>query len=54
MKRFDKSNKQCYKCQRFRHFAKECNTNKKESQRDETKVATQEFDEENTLLVMIT
>ncbi|XP_050878162.1 uncharacterized protein LOC127081981 [Lathyrus oleraceus] len=53
-KRFDKSKKQCYKCQRFSYFAKECNENKKESQEDEAKVARQDFDKENTLLVMIT
>lgn len=53
-KRFDKSKEQRYKCQRFSHFAKECNANKKESQRDEAKVSRREFDKENTLLVMIT
>lgn len=52
-KRFEKSKAQCYKCQWFGHFAKECNGNKKESQGDETKVVRKEFDEENTLLVMI-
>lgn len=53
-KRFDKSNKQCFKCQRFDRFARECNENKKELQGDEAKFARQEFYEENTLLVMIT
>lgn len=53
-KRFDKSKKQCSRRQRFGHFEKECNENKKEPQGDEAKVERQEFDEENTLLVMIT
>ncbi|XP_050908651.1 uncharacterized protein LOC127122343 [Lathyrus oleraceus] len=38
----------------FDRFARECNINKKEPQGDEAKVAIQEFDEENTLLIMIT
>lgn len=53
-KRFDKSKERCCNCQRFGHFAKECNANKKKPQGDEAKVARQEFDEENILLVMIT
>lgn len=52
-KRFDKSKEQCYKCQWFNHFAKECNANKKESQEDEAKVEKDEFDEDITLLFMI-
>lgn len=42
-KRFNKSKEKCCKCQRFDHFAKECNANKKESQAGEVKVARQEF-----------
>ncbi|XP_050890122.1 uncharacterized protein LOC127095484 [Lathyrus oleraceus] len=53
-KRFDKSNEYCFKYKRFNHFAKDCNANKKDPQGDEAKVARQEFDKENTLLVMIT
>lgn len=53
-KRIDKSNMQCFICQRFSHFAREWNANKKEPQWDEAKVARQEFDKENSFLVMIT
>ncbi|XP_050914845.1 uncharacterized protein LOC127129761 [Lathyrus oleraceus] len=53
-KRLDKSNEQWFRCQRFSHFAKEFNANKKEPQGDETKVARQEFNEKNTFLLMIT
>ncbi|XP_050910027.1 uncharacterized protein LOC127123893 [Lathyrus oleraceus] len=41
-KRFYKSKEQCYKCQCFGHFSKECNANKKESQVDEDKVHEKE------------
>lgn len=37
-KRFDRSKKQCFKCQRFGHFVRVCNVNKKEPQGDEAKV----------------
>lgn len=53
-KRFDKSKKQCFKCQRFDHFVRECNVNKNEPQGNNAKVERQDFDKENTLLVMIT
>lgn len=52
-KSFDKSNERCFKCQRFDHFTRECNKNKKEPQGDESKVARRELDEDNTLLIMI-
>lgn len=45
---------QCFVCQKFDHFARECNANKKEYQVDGAKVTRQGFDEDNTLLVMIT
>lgn len=50
----DKSKMQCFVCQKFDHFAREWNANKKEPQVDEVKVVRQKFDEESTLLVMIT
>ena len=53
-KRFDKSKEQRFKFRRFGHFTRECNANKKEPQGDEVNVVRQEFDEEYTLLVMIT
>ena len=52
-RRIDKSKMQCFVCQKFDHFARECNANKKEPQVDEVKVARKKFDEENPLLVMI-
>lgn len=47
-KRFEKSKEHC-----FKRFAREYNVKNKETQGDEAKVASQEFDEGNTLLVMI-
>lgn len=49
-----KSNVQCYNCQKLDHFESECIANKKEAQEDEARVSRQVFDDENTLLVMIT
>lgn len=50
----DKSNMQYFNCQKLGHFARKCNSNKKESQEDEDRVVRQEFDGENTLLITIT
>ncbi|XP_050897843.1 uncharacterized protein LOC127104720 [Lathyrus oleraceus] len=44
----------CYNCQRFGHFSRECRLKRKENDADEAKVARQETDDENTLLVVIT
>lgn len=44
---------QCFVCQKFGHFARVCNANKKEPQVNEAKVRRKVFDEKNTLLVMI-
>ncbi|XP_058733125.1 uncharacterized protein LOC131604719 [Vicia villosa] len=54
-RRIDKSKMQCFVCQKFGHFSRECNVNKKEPHVNESKVAIarQVFNEENTLLVMI-
>lgn len=53
-RRINKSNMKCFVCQKFGHFARERNENKNEPEVDEVKVARQEFDEENTFLVIIT
>ena len=52
-KKFDKGGVKYYNCQKLGHFVKECNVKSKENQGDEAKVARQEVDDDNTLLVMI-
>ncbi|XP_050914572.1 uncharacterized protein LOC127129430 [Lathyrus oleraceus] len=53
-KPLDKSSMKCYNCQRFGDFLRECRSKRKENDADEAKVARQETDDENTLLVVIT
>ena len=49
----DKSNIQCYNCQKWGHFASECYFNdKKESQKDEAKFAKEE--DEDVMMLMVT
>lgn len=50
-KKFDKSNIQCYNCQKYGHFADECFSEKKEPEND-AKLAKQENEE--TLLMVTT
>lgn len=50
-KKFDKSNIQCYNCQKYGHFVDECNGEKKEPDND-AKLAKQENEE--TLLMVTT
>lgn len=40
-RRIDQSKMQCFICQNFGHFPRECNANKKEPQVDEAKVERQ-------------
>ncbi|GAU50018.1 hypothetical protein TSUD_331710 [Trifolium subterraneum] len=51
-KGFDKSNVQCYNCQKYGHFADECRS-KNESQDDEARVAKQD-ESENPVILMVT
>jgi len=51
-KGFDKSNVQCYNCQKYGHFADECRS-KNESQDDEARVAKQD-ESENPVMLMVT
>lgn len=49
----DKSNIQCYNCQKWGHFASECYFNdKKDSQKDEAKFAQE--DDEDVMMLMVT
>ncbi|XP_050888545.1 uncharacterized protein LOC127093652 [Lathyrus oleraceus] len=45
---------QCYKCRKFGHFANSCRGKSNENHNNEAKVAREEVDDEDTLLVMIT
>lgn len=53
-KKRDVSKVQCYKCRKFGHFANSCRGKSNENHNNETKVAREEVDDEDTLLVMIT
>ncbi|XP_050888750.1 uncharacterized protein LOC127093899 [Lathyrus oleraceus] len=53
-KKRDVSKVQCYKCRKFGHFANSCRAKSKENHNNEVKVAREEVDDEDTLLVMIT
>ncbi|XP_050885146.1 uncharacterized protein LOC127088269 [Lathyrus oleraceus] len=53
-KKRDMSKVQCYKCRKFGHFANSCRGKSNENHNNEAKVAREEVDDEDTLLVMIT
>ncbi|XP_050898040.1 uncharacterized protein LOC127104946 [Lathyrus oleraceus] len=53
-KKRDVSKVQCYKCRKFGHFANSCRGKSNENHNNEAKVAREEVDDEDTLLVMIT
>ncbi|XP_050876427.1 uncharacterized protein LOC127080138 [Lathyrus oleraceus] len=53
-KKRDVSKVQCYKCRKFGHFANLCRGKSNENHNNEAKVAREEVDDEDTLLVMIT
>ncbi|XP_058783588.1 uncharacterized protein LOC131658297 [Vicia villosa] len=50
----DKSKVQCWKCKKLGHLSNEYGAKQRDSQGDEAKVARQEVDDEDMLLVMIT
>lgn len=54
-KKFDKSRIQCYNCQKYGHFADECNlSDRREARGDEAKLAKGDEDEEQVLLMVTT
>ncbi|XP_050875937.1 uncharacterized protein LOC127079600 [Lathyrus oleraceus] len=53
-KKRDVSKVQCYKCRKFGHFANSCRGKSNENHNNEAKVAREEVDDEDTLIVMIT
>ncbi|XP_050888925.1 uncharacterized protein LOC127094097 [Lathyrus oleraceus] len=53
-KKRDVSKVQCYKCRKFGHFTNSCRGKSNENHNNEVKVAREEVDDEDTLLVMIT
>ncbi|XP_050915066.1 uncharacterized protein LOC127130025 [Lathyrus oleraceus] len=53
-KKRDVSKVQCYKCRKFGHFANSCRGKSNKNHNNEAKVAREEVDDEDTLLVMIT
>ncbi|XP_050908772.1 uncharacterized protein LOC127122490 [Lathyrus oleraceus] len=53
-KKRDVSKVQCYKCRKFGHFANSCRGKSNENHNNEAKIAREEVDDEDTLLVMIT
>ncbi|XP_050886070.1 uncharacterized protein LOC127091468 [Lathyrus oleraceus] len=53
-KKRDVSKVQCYKCRKFGHFANSCRGKLNENHNNEAKVAREEVDDEDTILVMIT
>ncbi|XP_050914702.1 uncharacterized protein LOC127129593 [Lathyrus oleraceus] len=52
-KKRDMSKVQCYKCRKFGHFTNSCRGKSNENHNNEAKVAREEVDDEDTLLVMI-
>jgi len=50
-KKFNRSNVQCYNCQKFGHFADQCYATKKDNSEDDAKFARQDDDE---VLLMVT
>ncbi|XP_050883175.1 uncharacterized protein LOC127086452 [Lathyrus oleraceus] len=53
-KKRDVSKVQCYKCRKFGHFANSCRGKSNENHNNEAKIAREEVDDEDTLLIMIT
>ncbi|XP_050876974.1 uncharacterized protein LOC127080718 [Lathyrus oleraceus] len=52
-KKRDMSKVQCYKCRKFGHFTNSCRGKSNENHNNEAKVAREEVDDDDTLLVMI-
>lgn len=50
-KKFNRSNVQCYSCQKYGHFADQCYANKRDTSEDDAKFAKQDDDE---VLLMVT